>query len=101
MSRDYVLASSVESMRLERQAGFRGRERPLQHIRLAPLVRQHGACELDVQVQLHMIHGKYGDPIDPPYRTNYEEVPLFLRALERRGEPRFRVTGLTSGRGPG
>lgn len=34
MSNDYVLASPVESMRLERQADLHGRERPLQHIRL-------------------------------------------------------------------
>jgi len=36
MSRDYVLASPVESMRLERQADLHARDRPLQHIRLAP-----------------------------------------------------------------
>src|SRR5690242_7784243 len=39
---DYVLASPVESARLERQGDLHGRDRPLQHISLAP-----GATFLD------------------------------------------------------
>jgi SAM-dependent methyltransferase len=70
---DYVLASSVESERLERQADLHGRDRPLQHISLRP-----GAAFLDAGCGSGWVARRVGAAFPEANITGIDLTPAYV-----------------------